>query len=278
MKKRAVGIHVRLKKGMIEGLEKASSLGMTVYQSFLMDEAACYFNLSPQDIQDFIRLADEKKMSLVVHAGYWSNITKSKSRGFSTLKNEAETVTKLNQQYVVVHSGTIKGMSDDPVKRAKKIAAAVDQFHDLFPSVQLLIENSPHGGLSYGGDLQDFSLMLKHIKNKDRVGFCIDTAHAHAYGYDIVDDFDGFMRELDETIGFSCVKIIHLNDTVKKRGSRIDKHGLFGEGVIGQDCLKKFVQYKPLEHAIIILELPTVTEQQEVEALDMVNQWVKETV
>jgi len=277
MKKRLVGIHIRLKQGMIEGLEKAAALGLGIYQSFLMNEDAVYFDLSALDIQSFIQLADEKNIQLAVHAGYWSNITKLKSRGFATLQREAEMVAGLNQHWIVVHPGTIKDMNSDPVKRAKKIALAVDTFHDQFPTVQLLIENSPHGGLSYGGSLQDFTLMLEYVKNKDRVGFCIDTAHAHAYGYDIVDDFDGFMREIDLTIGFSRVKIIHLNDTVKKRGSKIDKHGMFGEGVIGSDCLRRFVQFQPLQHAAIILELPTVTENEEQHALSLVNRWQTET-
>ena len=199
---------------------------------------------------------------------------KLRSRGFHSLKQEAEVVKKLNQHYLVVHSGSIKGMSEDPVKRAKLVAEVVDDFINNFPTVQLLIENSPHGGSSYGGDLDDFALLIEYIKNKDKVGFCIDTAHAHAYGYDIVNEFDSFMEKLDQTVGFSRIKVLHLNDTLEKKGSKIDRHGILGEGLIGSECLKKFVQFKKLEHAAVILELPKVSEDQEKELLHIVNQWV----
>ena len=274
MKKRSIGLHIRLKKGMQEGIEKASELGMDLYQSFLIDEVGNYFELSAEDIENYIKYADEKGIKAVIHSAYWSGITRLKSRGFHSLKQEAEVVAKLQQHYLVVHSGSTKGMSEDPIKRAKAIAEVVDEFIKEFPTVQLLIENSPHGGSSYGGNLQDFKLLLEHVEHKDKVGFCIDTAHAHAYGYDIVNEFDEFMEELDQTVGFSRVKILHLNDTLEKRKSKIDKHGLLGEGLIGIECLKKFVQFKKLEHAGVILELPKVTEEQSIEALRIVNQWV----
>lgn len=274
MKKRAIGLHVRLKNGMQEGIEKAYNLGTEIYQSFLIDEVGNYFNLSSKDFEKYIDYANEKGISAIIHSAYWSNITKLKSRGFHSLKQEAEIVAKLQQHYLVVHSGSVKGMSEDPVERAESIAEVVDTFIEEFPTVQLLIENSPHGGSSYGGNLQDFKLLLSKTKNKDKVGFCIDTAHAHAYGYDIVNEFDIFMEELNETIGFERIKVLHLNDTEEKRASKIDKHGLFGTGLIGAETLKKFVQYKKLEHAAIILELPKVTEEEEIEALHIINEWV----
>lgn len=275
MKKRAIGIHIRLQESLQEGLEKAERIGLPVYQCFLMDEIGNYFELSDSDIERYIKEADEKNINVIIHAAYWSSITKMKGRGFHALKQEAAVLTRLKRRYLIVHSGSIKGMSKDPVERAKEIAITIDDFVANYPDVLLLLENSPHGGSSYGGDLEDFALLLEHVKDKDSIGFCIDTSHAHAYGYDIVGECDQFMNEIDRTIGFERVKVLHLNDTLKKRGSKIDQHGLFGEGVIGLDCLKKFVQSKKLEHAIVLLELPKISEEEEVKALEIVNQWAK---
>lgn len=273
MKKRSIGIHIRLKDSFMEGIEKASRLQIPLYQSFLIDETGTYFDLSDEEVENYIREAELKGVDAIIHSSYWANITNVKSRGFHSFKREAEVVEKLKRHAIVVHPGSTKGMSEDPVERIKSVAKAVDAFQERFPTVQILIENSAHGGFSFGGELKDLALILDYVKDKDRIGFCIDTSHAHAFGYDIVDQFDDFMNELDQTVGFSRIKLLHLNDTIKEKGSKIDKHGIVGEGVIGYECLKKFVQFEKLKHADIILELPKVPEEKEIEIIKIVNQW-----
>lgn len=273
MKKRSVGIHVRLKDSFFEGIEKASRLQIPLYQSFLIDESGIYFDLSKKDIEKFIQVADEKGIDVIIHSSYWASIMNVKNRGFHSFKRETEVVEKLKRHAIVVHPGSKKGMSEDPIEAIKEVAHAVDTFQELFPNIQILIENSAHGGFSFGGNLSDFALLLKYVKNKDTVGFCIDTSHAHAFGYDIVGQFDEFMHELDQTIGFSRIKLIHLNDTIEKQGTKIDKHGIVGEGAIGYECLEKIVRFEPLKHADIILELPKISEEKEIEILKIVNQW-----
>jgi deoxyribonuclease-4 len=273
MKKRLIGTHIRLEKNFMEGLEKAVRLDIPLYQSFLIDESGNYFDFSESDIENYIQAAEAKGIHAIIHSSYWISITNIRNRGFHSLKRETELVQKLKRHAIVVHPGSTKKMSKDPFVAIKEVARAINVFQNQFPNIQILIENSAHGGFSFGGSLQDFRLLLEYIADKEKIGFCIDTSHAHAFGYDIVEEFDEFMQELDQTIGFSRIKLLHLNDTIEKKGSKIDRHGIIGEGLIGLECLKKIVQFEPLKHADIILELPKISEEKEQEILKMINQW-----
>lgn len=277
MKKvRPVGVHIRLAKTMQEGISKAVRLGIPLYQCFLMNQLAQYIPLDEDIIENFIKETINHDIEVIFHAAYWSHITRMPSRGFSSLKKEAKSIMRLQKSKLVVHPGSIAGLSKNGENRSQMIAEAVDAFCEKFPNIELLLENSPHSGASFGGNLEDFALLLDHVKDKDRIGFCIDTAHAYAYGYDIVNGFDEFMKELDNTVGFSRVKLLHLNDTLEKRGSKIDKHSMIGEGNIGINGLRRFVQYKSLFHAPIIMELPVIEEEKEKNIIQVVHKWIEE--
>ena len=76
-------------------------------------------------------------------------------------------------------------------------------------------------------------------------------------------------------MGAQRVAVLHLNDAEKKCGSRIDKHAIPGEGLIGEKPLKTFMNHPKLRHASIILELPVLPEKEEEEILKKVQSWNK---
>src|SRR5437667_347320 len=80
--------------------------------------------------------------------------------------------------------------------------------------ITIVLENTCHGKLAVGSDILDFKVLLEKINKPERIGFCIDTAHAYSFGYDIADDQmqDDFIRLLESTIGIERIKLIHLND------------------------------------------------------------------
>src|SRR5207244_2099203 len=109
----------------------------------------------------------------------------------------------------------------------------------------------------------------------DKIVFCIDTAHAYSYGYNLVDleSQKQFIHLIEECIGFKRVVLIHLNDTQEKLGSYIDKHALLGEGKIGLEPLKHFILHPHIINIPLILELPIVSEEEELTLLHKVAQW-----
>ena len=88
------------------------------------------------------------------------------------------------------------------------------------------------------------------------VGVCIDTCHFYSAGYDIVGDYDGAFGELERVVGLEYLKAIHLNDTKKPLGSRVDRHDSVGIGLLGIDFFKRFMKDPRFDNMPIILETP----------------------
>ena len=91
------------------------------------------------------------------------------------------------------------------------------------------------------------------------MGVCLDTCHTYTAGYDIVNDYDRVFEEFDRTVGFSYLRGIHLNDSKKPLGSRVDRHDSIGKGLMGLDFFRRFMQDVRFDGIPIILETPDET-------------------
>jgi deoxyribonuclease-4 len=137
-------------------------------------------------------------------------------------------------------------------------------------SVTAVIENTAGQGTSIGYRFEQLAEMIEQVENKSRVGVCIDTCHAWAAGYDFSTKagFERVFEEFDEMVGFQFLKGMHLNDSKKALGSRVDRHESLGEGDIGGDAFRFIMQDERFDGIPIILETPN-TERwpQEIEKL-----------
>jgi deoxyribonuclease-4 len=90
------------------------------------------------------------------------------------------------------------------------------------------------------------------------VGVCFDTCHAFAAGYDIRDKqtYEKTWKEFDNILGIKNLRIIHMNDSKKELGSKIDRHEHIGKGQIGLAGFKLFVNDGRWENIPKILETP----------------------
>jgi deoxyribonuclease-4 len=87
------------------------------------------------------------------------------------------------------------------------------------------------------------------------VGFCLDTAHLHAVGYDLA-RVDGVWEEFDRVIGLGHLKCLHLNDSRAAAGSRVDRHEWIAEGRIGPDAFRRIMRDSALTGVVKIIETP----------------------
>jgi deoxyribonuclease-4 len=125
--------------------------------------------------------------------------------------------------------------------------------------------------------LHDFYALKQKLDALDRIRFCIDTAHAHAYGYDIAtpENQKKFIQLIDDTVGIDMVELIHLNDATYPLASRIDKHAVPGKGTIGINALHSFAMHPKLTHIPLILELPHLSQEEDEAILRIVREWGK---
>jgi deoxyribonuclease-4 len=96
----------------------------------------------------------------------------------------------------------------------------------------LLLEATAGQGKSVGHEFRQLGTIIKQAKNGRKVGVCIDTCHIFAAGYALSpkSDYEATIKEFDEAIGLDRLKMLHLNDSVKGLGSRVDRHAHIGQG------------------------------------------------
>jgi deoxyribonuclease-4 len=98
--------------------------------------------------------------------------------------------------------------------------------------------------------------IISQIEDKSRVGVCLDTCHTYSAGYDIRDSYDAVWQEFDEVVGFKYLRGIHLNDTKKALGSRVDRHESIGQGLLGTAFFERFMKDPRFDNIPLILETP----------------------
>lgn len=178
---------------------------------------------------------------------------------------------KLGFNHIILHPGST-------AIRNAGIDAIVQVLNTLTSSTQgikFVLENVAFAAPSIGGSLEDLQAIYSKLDNPERVGFCIDTAHAYAYGYDLAtkDARNSFIDLLGNTIGYNNIALIHINDTQSTLGSRHDMHCHLGGGTLGIEALREFALDERLTRIPLILELPTLTEEEEKEDLAIVRSW-----
>mgnify|MGYP000358647143 CR=1 FL=1 len=103
-----------------------------------------------------------------------------------------------------------------------------------------MIENTAGQGSNLGYTFEQIAYIINEVEDKSRVGVCLDTAHTLAAGYDIKtpEGFAETFRHFDEVVGFSYLRGMHLNDSKKELGSRVDRHESIGKGLMGLDTFR----------------------------------------
>ena len=121
-----------------------------------------------------------------------------------------------------------------------------------------VIENTAGQGSNLGYTFEQIAYIINEVEDKSRVGVCLDTAHTLVAGYDIKtpEGFAETFRHFDEVIGFSYLRGMHLNDSKKDLGSRVDRHESIGKGLMGLDTFRMIMADPRFDNMPLILETP----------------------
>jgi deoxyribonuclease IV len=270
-----VGLNLRLTTNMRDLIIEAQRLELPFFQSFLtFQENGSYIYCSEDEYQEFLLLKQDTPF--YAHGSYRINLANAPYRNDSYyfLKKELELAKKLECSYLIMHPGSTTDCQDhnqgiDNV--AKKINTVLKKGD--YPTI--LLENVAFGKKVLGGDLHDLALIRSKIDKPEKVQFCIDTAHAFAYGYTIADSDEqgNFIDLMQKILGIDSIALIHLNDTREQLGSFRDRHDIPGQGNIGIEALKRFVNDSRLEHIPTLLELPILSEDVVKDILQQINAW-----
>ena len=272
---RSIGLHVRLQQGLLDVVSTVERLKLSVVQSFLLDETGEYVALTPEIVHEFAKLKEKLSFNYFVHAAYWSSLIKLNSKEFINLCKETDIARDLSSDGIVIHIGATR----DHISKKDQALYVIESINELLhrvADIPLILENSPHAGRNFGGDITDFGLLLEHVEQKDRIQFCFDTTHAFVFGYDLTNPMhlQDFFKLISEIVGKQHIALLHLNDTSQACGSYIDKHEIPGDGLLGERILKQVMQHELFADAPIILELPGSCQlKDDAQILQRVRSW-----
>ena len=121
----------------------------------------------------------------------------------------------------------------------------------------ICLETMAGKGTEVGRTFEEIKTIIDGVKNKNRIGVCLDTCHIHDAGYDI-SNIDQVLDEFDRVIGLDKLKCIHINDSKNVRGAHKDRHENVGFGYIGFDNLMRVIYHDKLLGLPMILETPYI--------------------
>ena len=139
-----------------------------------------------------------------------------------------------------------------------RIAESINMALDRTHGVTAVIENTAGQGSNLGYTFEQIAYIINEVEDKSRVGVCLDTAHTLAAGYDIKtpEGFAETFRHFDEVVGFSYLMGMHLNESKKDLGSRVDRHESIGKGLMGLDTFRMIMADPRFDNMPLILETP----------------------
>jgi deoxyribonuclease-4 len=219
----------------------------------------------PEQIR-LIRAARERfdLNPLVVHANYLINLASQdpsiRAKSIDGFRGEIERAAAIGAEYLVVHPGSYRGQSAEA-----GIAAVALGLRDAASGlrtlqVTVLLENTAGCGAALGSRFEE----LQSIRDLARdltslpVGYCFDTCHLLAAGFDIATPagLRTTLRDAELILGLENVRVIHANDSKTPLGSRVDRHASIGQGHIGREGFRRILTHPKLRAKPFILETP----------------------
>lgn len=138
------------------------------------------------------------------------------------------------------------------------IAESINMALDATAGVKAVIESTAGQGSNLGYSFEQIRAIIDKVEDKSRVGVCIDTCHTFAAGYDLAtpEGYEATWQEFDSVVGLSYLCAMHINDSKKGKGSRVDRHASIGEGTLGSAFFSMLVNDPRTDNIPLILETP----------------------
>jgi len=258
----AFGSHMSASGGVDKALARGEELNLGSLQLFSKNERQ--WKAKPLDPDVVQRFHDEVERTgitkLVVHDSYLINLASPKpeilEKSIPAFADELERCDLLGIPHLVTHPGAHTGSG---VKAGiARFAQSLNEIFDSMPESKTitLLETTAGQGTTLGRSFEEIAAIIDLVEDTTRVGVCLDTCHIFAAGYDYrtPEHYAGTMAQFDRLIGLDRLKVIHLNDSKQPFGSNKDRHDHIGDGEIGIEGFRQFVNDPRLDGIPGILE------------------------
>lgn len=256
-----IGAHVSVAGGLVHGLIRAEELGIDTIQIFGSSPRQWSVRFPDQSNLDRYHQYQQKRLvePVFLHAPYLINLATEKAelwqKSVEALAGHLSIAEQIKARGVVFHIGSSDGPKEKVLGR---VARGMEEVLARVPgSAQLIVENSAGGGQKVGVHPIELGFLIGHV-NSDRVGACLDTAHAFQSGLlDLHPDrIDRYLADWDDKLGLEHLRLLHANDSLTEFNSGRDLHANIGQGKIGLEGFQALAQRAPLNSLPWILETP----------------------
>ena len=263
-----LGKHMSVSKGLLKAVEETNKLGCNVLQIFTKSPQSTRFKCKFTDEQmiEVNKYLDDHSMEIVCHSSYMLNFAKDPSEiqwAIDSLIEDMNIMSKLNGIGCVIHMGKqckIPTEHECLTNKVKSLTNALDNSPD---NVTLILETAAGQGSELCVKIERLGALYKMFPEKyqNRIGFCVDTCHIFAAGYECVTEknVNDFLELWEREIGTDKIVLIHMNDSKDFCGARKDRHESISCGRIGEKDLsgfKRWIKFAKDNSIAVVLETP----------------------
>ncbi len=258
-----IGPHVSIAGGVHNAPLNAQKLGATGFGLFTKNQrqwnAAPYTNDVVTAFKKNLKDCGYSSKQALAHDGYLINLGNPDrtacEKSYAALVDELRRCSQLGLPLLNIHPGShLRLVSEEECMR--QIAEAVNRALKETEGVTVVFENTAGQGSNVGYSFEQVAFMIGLVADKSRIGFCLDTCHAFAAGYDLrtQKSYDAVMKSLDTIVGFRFLRGVHLNDALSTCGSHLDRHQSIGKGNLGLDAFRFLMRDERFDEIPLVLE------------------------
>ena len=257
-----VGAHVSPAGGLYRAVERGSELGARAIQIFNQSPRA--WRPTDYRTEDFERFREAQAASdigaVVIHAVYLVNCASDdpeiRSKSLASLTHSLRVGDAIGAHAVIVHPGSAKAGPVGPaIDRAGQLFAAALADSERCP---LHLENTAGAGGTLGRSFDELAALIEAGGGDRRLGLCLDSCHLLASGYEIRTPaaLAAVLDDCERALGPRRLGSLHLNDSQTPLGSNRDRHANIGDGELGLDGARAFVNAPRFAELPCVLETP----------------------
>jgi deoxyribonuclease-4 len=260
-----IGAHVSASGGVENAPLNARAIGATAFALFTKNQRQWVAKpLSAENINSFKKNCQDAgygPQHILPHDSYLINLgnpdPEALGKSRAAFLDEMQRCEQLGLDRLNFHPGGHLNKTSDE-ESIQLIADSINQVLGQTRGVSAVIENTAGQGSHLGYTFEQIGNIIHLVEDKSRVGVCIDTCHAYTAGYDLQnrEGFDAAFSQFEEVVGFSYLKGMHLNDSKKELGSRVDRHDNLGKGFLGIDPFRWIMADPRFDGIPLILETP----------------------
>ncbi|MDD3210790.1 deoxyribonuclease IV [Bacteroides graminisolvens] len=261
-----LGAHVSASGGVEYAPVNAHEIGANAFALFTKNQrqwvskplTAESIDLFQQNCQKYGFLPEY----ILPHDSYLINLGHPEEEGLTKSRaaflDEMQRCEQLGLKLLNFHPGSHLNKIDTEACLSR-IAESINIVLDKTKGVTAVIENTAGQGSNLGNEFWHLRYIIDKVEDKSRVGVCLDTCHTFTAGYNFLQDYDQVFNAFEQEVGFSFLRGIHLNDSKKEVGSRVDRHDSIGQGYIGNAFFERLMKDTRFDNLPIILETPDET-------------------